>query len=113
MNNTPESTVPAVPRKPMRGVFHKNVISAVATLELARDQEFVPLPPMSVAQVVLVNNSGVSIDFKLSTGAEYITVPTASGYVIEGVDDASQISVRRSDGNGTKASVTIKCENKL
>jgi len=93
----------------LRNNFTKG-IEQQSTLEGAADGTFVALPSLSASSVLLINNSGVEIDVKRSNGDKHITMGNTITYNFDGIQNANQILIRRTDNDGSKPPVNVQFE---
>ena len=61
-------------------------------------------------QLTLVNNSGTTISFRQDGAGVALDIPTGSSFTILGLDNANQISVRRTDTSNTQVTVGARWE---
>jgi hypothetical protein len=56
----------------------------------------------------IVNNTGTTLEYRRSGAGYTIPIPTGSARLVIGIDNASDISVRRSDTSNTQVTVTAE-----
>lgn len=56
----------------------------------------------------IVNNSGTTIEYRRNGAGSAIPIPTGSARLVLGIDNASDISVRRSDTSNTQVTITAE-----
>jgi hypothetical protein len=77
---------------------------------VAGGTNFIPFAAQKVKRFVIVNNTGVTIEFKQDNAGVAVGIPDGSMFEIYGINDASQISVRRTDGSTAQVTVTARWE---
>lgn len=70
--------------------------------------DYVSFPALACAFIDIVNHTGADIQYRRNGAGEYITVPTGQSRLVEGITNANQIGVRRSDSS--TYSVTLRAE---
>lgn len=70
--------------------------------------DYITFPALACAFIDIVNHTGADIQYRRNGAGEYITVPTGQSRLVEGITNANQIGVRRSDSS--TYSVTLRAE---
>lgn len=72
---------------------------------------FIPFAAQPCKRIVIANNTGTAIEFLLGGAGVAFPIQTANVFTINGIVDASQVSVRRVDQGATPVTVNGHWEN--
>lgn len=110
-NFSPQANIAQKSNHPEAATFRFGLCDVVTTLPNAGDITVIPLPAHQATQVVLFNNSGVTINvyYLINDNVNYIPLLTATNFAFQGFGGSTQnIGIVRSDGNGSKAAVSLQ-----
>jgi hypothetical protein len=71
--------------------------------------DWTALPPAACQRLTVINDSGVTLESRRDGGGAALRLP-AIGYTFEALQDASELSFRRTDGGGGSVTLTYETE---
>jgi hypothetical protein len=70
------------------------------------DTTYVALASATCEEVLVVNNTGVTVRGSKDAGTTYFDIPDKAGFCFKNLTNANQLSLKRASGSG---SVTVNC----
>jgi len=83
----------------------RETYSQVTIMRIDAGPGFTAFPSQPCSSLDLVNLSGVDVEYRRGGGGEAMPVPAGMSRLVQGIDDAADIEVRRTDGASGTVSV--------
>ena len=115
----PNAYVPIVSDTPETILRHlyaldSDVVNAAGLISIATSStgnEFVTLPTQPCKQLTIFNLTGAMLSFQRHGTGPTIEIPDGVSWMFRGLSDASNLSVKRTDSNGSPVTFKAEWEN--